>query len=52
MDRHADRMRRAAAEGAAQGFDAVVVAPSPDLAYLAAYDPMPLERISGAQVPL
>ncbi|MGE5225777.1 MAG: M24 family metallopeptidase [Planctomycetaceae bacterium] len=44
MDRHADRMRRAAAEGATQGFDAVVVAPSPDLAYLAAYDPMPLER--------
>jgi Xaa-Pro aminopeptidase len=44
MDRHADRMRRAAAEAAAQGFDAVVVAPSPDLAYLAAYDPMPLER--------
>jgi D-alanyl-D-alanine dipeptidase len=42
--RHADRMDRAAAEGAAQGFDAVVVAPSPDLAYLAGYDPMPLER--------
>ncbi len=44
MDRHLDRMRRAADEGAAQGFDAVVVAPSPDLAYLAGYDPMPFER--------
>ena len=39
-----DRMRRAADEAAAQGFDALVVAPSPDLAYLTGYDPMPLER--------
>ncbi|MGZ8579695.1 MAG: M24 family metallopeptidase [Actinomycetota bacterium] len=39
-----DRMRRAADETAAQGFDALVVAPSPDLAYLTGYDPMPLER--------
>jgi Xaa-Pro aminopeptidase len=39
-----DRMHRAAEEAAAQGFDAVVVAPSPDLAYLTGYDPMPLER--------
>ncbi len=30
--------------GGAQGFDALVVAPSPDLAYLSGYDPMPLER--------
>ena len=37
-------MRRAADEAAAQGFDALVVAPSPDLAYLTGYDPMPLER--------
>jgi Xaa-Pro aminopeptidase len=37
-------MARAADEGAAQGFSAVVVAPSPDLAYLAGYNPMPLER--------
>jgi Xaa-Pro aminopeptidase len=37
-------MRRAAEEAAAQGFDALVVAPSPDLAYLTGYDPMPLER--------
>ena len=38
------RMRRAAQEAAAQGFAALVVAPSPDLAYLTGYDPMPLER--------
>jgi Xaa-Pro aminopeptidase len=42
--RETDRMRRAAEEASAQGFDAVVVAPSPDLAYLTGYDPMPLER--------
>lgn len=39
-----ERMRRAAREAAAQGFDALVVAPSPDLAYLTGYDPMPFER--------
>ena len=39
-----DRMRRAAEEATRQGFDALVVAPSPDLAYLTGYDPMPLER--------
>ena len=43
-ERLIDRMRRAAQEAAAQGFDALVVAPSPDLAYLTGYDPMPLER--------
>lgn len=42
--RFADRMRRAAGEAAARGFDALVVAPSPDLAYLTGYAPMPLER--------
>ena len=42
--RVADRMRGATDEASAQGFDAVVVAPSPDLAYLTGYDPMPLER--------
>ena len=42
--RYADRLARAAREAAAQGFAAVVVAPSPDLAYLTGYDPMPLER--------
>lgn len=39
-----DRMHRAAEEAARQGFEALVVAPSPDLAYLTGYDPMPLER--------
>jgi len=42
--RYADRLGRAAREAAAQGFAALVVAPSPDLAYLTGYDPMPLER--------
>ena len=42
--REIDRMRRASEEAASQGFDALVVAPSPDLAYLTGYDPMPLER--------
>ena len=39
-------MERAAAEAAAQGFDAMVVAPSPDLAYLTGYGPPPLERLT------
>jgi Xaa-Pro aminopeptidase len=42
--RHLERIRRAAEDAAALGLDAVVVAPSPDLAYLTGYDPMPLER--------
>ena len=42
--RLADRMRRAAEEASARGLAALVVAPSPDLAYLTGYDPMPLER--------
>ncbi|MGH2540611.1 MAG: M24 family metallopeptidase [Actinomycetota bacterium] len=42
--RLSDRMRRVGEEASAQGFDALVVAPSPDLAYLTGYDPMPLER--------
>src|SRR5687768_15058911 len=37
-------MRRASREAADQGFDALVLAPSPDLVYLTGYDPMPLER--------
>jgi len=43
-ERHLDRMRRTAEEGARQGFVAVVVGPSPDLGYLAGYAPMPFER--------
>lgn len=42
--RYTDRLARAAREAASQGFAALVVAPSPDLAYLTGYDPMPLER--------
>jgi Xaa-Pro aminopeptidase len=37
-------MTRAAEEAASQGFEALVIAPSPDLVYLTGYDPMPLER--------
>jgi Xaa-Pro aminopeptidase len=37
-------MDRAAGEAASRGFDALVIPPSPDLAYLTGYDPMPLER--------
>jgi Xaa-Pro aminopeptidase len=44
--RHADRVRRTGDEAAAAGLAAVVVAPSPDLAYLAGYDPPPLERLT------
>ncbi len=39
-----DRMHRVTRAAEAQGLDALVVAPSPDLAYLTGYDPMPLER--------
>lgn len=42
--RSIERLQRATDEASAQGFDALVVAPSPDLAYLTGYDPMPLER--------
>jgi Xaa-Pro aminopeptidase len=42
--RHIDRIRRATDEAAARDLDALVVAPSPDLAYLTGYGPMPLER--------
>jgi Xaa-Pro aminopeptidase len=41
---HLDRMSRAERETAARDLDALVVSPSPDLAYLTGYDPMPLER--------
>jgi Xaa-Pro aminopeptidase len=43
-ERHLERIRRAAEETERQGVDAVVIPPSPDLAYLTGYDPMPLER--------
>jgi Xaa-Pro aminopeptidase len=41
---HLDRIGRAAQQTAAQQLDALVVSPSPDLAYLTGYDPMPLPR--------
>ena len=41
---HLDRIRRARVEASNRGLDALVVSPSPDLAYLTGYDPMPLER--------
>jgi Xaa-Pro aminopeptidase len=44
MSRQSERLARASAEAERQGFDALVVAPSADLAYLTGYDPMPFER--------
>jgi Xaa-Pro aminopeptidase len=43
-ERHLDRIRRAAETAAARELDAVLVPPSPDLAYLTGYDPMLLQR--------
>jgi Xaa-Pro aminopeptidase len=42
--RHAQRIARTVKEARAQGLDAVVVAPSPDLTYLTGYGPEPQER--------
>jgi Xaa-Pro aminopeptidase len=42
--RYLERIRRAADEASGADLDALVVSPSPDLAYLAGYDPMPLPR--------
>ncbi|GIU96639.1 MAG: dipeptidase [Actinomycetota bacterium] len=43
-DRHLHRLERAARAAAERGLAAVLVGPSPDLAYLTGYEPMPLER--------
>ena len=43
-ERSAERMSRAAAGAAEDGLGAVIVGPSPDLAYLSGYDPPPFER--------
>jgi D-alanyl-D-alanine dipeptidase len=43
-ERHLERIRRAGEEAEGRDLDAIVVSPSPDLAYLTGYDPMPLER--------
>jgi Xaa-Pro aminopeptidase len=40
------RIRRAAERTAEAGLDGVLVAPGPDLLYLAGYDPPPLERLT------
>jgi Xaa-Pro aminopeptidase len=40
------RITRAAEEARAAGLDALIVSPSPDLVYLAGYDPPPLERLT------
>ena len=41
---HGRRLAAAAELLAVRGLDALIVAPSPDLAYLTGYEPMPLER--------
>ncbi len=43
-ERYLRRIAATIERAAAAGLDAVVVAPSPDLAYLIGYDPMPFER--------
>ena len=45
-ERHLDRIRRAAKQVEADEVDALLVTPSADLLYLAAYDPPPLERLT------
>ena len=45
-DRHLERIKQAAKEAEAAEFDALLVAPSADLLYLAGYDPPPLERLT------
>ncbi len=44
--RHLERMERAARGAAERGLAAILVPPSPDLRYLAGYDPPPLERLT------
>jgi Xaa-Pro aminopeptidase len=43
-ERYSERMRRANEAAAQLGIDALVVPPSPDLAYLVGYAPIPFER--------
>ncbi len=47
---HAGRLVRAARETDAAGLAALLVAPGPDLLYLAGYDPPPLERLTALVV--
>jgi Xaa-Pro aminopeptidase len=44
MTDHAGRIQRATAQAERHGLSALVIAPSPDLVYLAGYGPMPFER--------
>src|SRR5215831_3149768 len=50
MADHPSRIAAAAHAAARCGFDAVVVAPGPDLRYLTGYDPPPLERLTALVV--
>ena len=43
-DRHLERIGRAVEEGTGRDLDALVLSPSPDLAYLTGYDPILFER--------
>ena len=49
--RFAERLAKAQAAARAAGFDALLVAVGPDLAYLAGYFAMPLERLTMLVVP-
>jgi len=45
-DRYAERRRRALEAAEATGLAGILVSPGPDLAYLMAYAPLPLERLT------
>jgi Xaa-Pro aminopeptidase len=45
-DRYAERRRRALELAEAAGLAGILVSPGPDLAYLMAYSPLPLERLT------
>ncbi len=45
------RLREAATRARAEGLDAILVTPGPDLRYLAGYDAVPLERLTCLVVP-
>ncbi len=47
---HRRRLERAAASAEEAGLDALLVAPGPDLVYLAGYDPPPFERLTALVV--
>jgi Xaa-Pro aminopeptidase len=46
VTRHPTRLKAAAEAAGAAGYAAIMVAPSPDLAYLTGYDPPPFERLT------